>query len=455
MNQSSAISVFDTYMYSPLFSQNEMKHIWSEQYQIDCWLKFEKAIAIVQAKLGIIPMDAADAIQYVCDNLEINWPRLSADTLHVGMPIKPIIDQIAEQENELVKKYLLWGCTTQDLLDSALAMRLRETLILIRAQLVNLGDQLVTSINEYQHTVMVARTNAIDASATTWGLQLSSYLNEIGRHIERLDALYPRAITGMFGGAVGNLASVGEQGIQVRKLLCQELGLTEPIGLNNASQDQNVEVIQFFSLIHGTLCRIANDIEVMSRTPIFEASEGKKGGGSSTMPHKTNPRDCNMLQTLSRMGWMYAAGAPNMLDQQDVRSASMRMLSWNMMPEASLAVSTALQRAEQLIKNLVVNTEKMKENFHASYYFIMSEAVMMALANKIGRQPAYKLMNNLLSKHDKKRSMIDLLLDAPEITNVLTKDEIIQACEPSNYLGCNDQLIQETLLYFKQVSTKK
>ena len=334
-------------------------------------------------------------------------------------------------------------------------MRLRETLILIRAQLVNLGDQLVTSINEYQHTVMVARTNAIDASATTWGLQLSSYLNEIGRHIERLDALYPRAITGMFGGAVGNLASVGEQGIQVRKLLCQELGLTEPIGLNNASQDQNVEVIQFFSLIHGTLCRIANDIEVMSRTPIFEASEGKKGGGSSTMPHKTNPRDCNMLQTLSRMGWMYAAGAPNMLDQQDVRSASMRMLSWNMMPEASLAVSTALQRAEQLIKNLVVNTEKMKENFHASYYFIMSEAVMMALANKIGRQPAYKLMNNLLSKHDKKRSMIDLLLDAPEITNVLTKDEIIQACEPSNYLGCNDQLIQETLLYFKQVSTKK
>ncbi|SUT90893.1 MULTISPECIES: class-II fumarase/aspartase family protein [Actinobacillus] len=451
MNIHSAISVFDTYMYSPLFTQTEMKKIWSEEYQIKCWLQFEKTVAKVQAKLGIIPYEAVPAIQLACDNLIIDWLRLSEETQVVGMPIKPIIDQITDNGDELVKKYLHWGCTTQDLLDSSLAIRLRESLILIRNQLINLGEQLEDSILKHQHTVMVARTNAIDASATTWGLQVSSYLNEICRHIIRLDQLYPRVIVGMYGGAVGNLASVGDLGMEVRNQLCIELGLAVPKGLNNASQDQNVEVIQFFALIHGTLCRIANDIEIMCRTPIYEASEGQKGGGSSTMPHKTNPRDCNMLQTLSRMGWMYASGAPNMLDQQDVRSASMRMLSWNMMPEACLAISTALCRAEQLFKNLIINTDRMRENFNASYYFIMSESVMMTLADKIGRQSAYKLMQKVLSGNNKLQSMMDLLLCNQEINKVLSADEIMSACEPMNYLGCNDQLIQESLVSFNQL----
>jgi len=451
MNTHSSISIFDANMYSPLFTQAEMKKIWSEEYQIECWLQFEKAVAKVQAELGIIPNEAVQAIQIACDSLKIDWLRLSEETQIVGMPIKPIIDQISDNGDELVKKYLHWGCTTQDLLDSTLAIRLRESLILIRNQLIKLGEQLTDNILKHQHTVMVARTNAIDASATTWGLQVSSYLNEICRHIIRLDQLYPRAIVGMYGGAVGNLASVGDLGMEVRNRLCTELGLTVPKGLNNASQDQNVEVVQLFALIHGTLCRIANDIEIMCRTPIYEASEGKKGGGSSTMPHKTNPRDCNMLQTLSRMGWMYASGAPNMLDQQDVRSASMRMLSWNMMPEACLVVSTALCRAEQLFKNLIVNSDRMRENFNSSYYFIMSESVMMTLADKIGRQSAYKLMQKVLSSNNKQQSMITLLLSNSEINKVLSVDEIMSACEPMNYLGCNDQLIQESLASFNQL----
>lgn len=453
MNMNSSVSVFDASLYSPLFTQQEMKKIWSENYQIECWLKFEKAIAKVQAELGIIPLDAVISIETACDSLEIDWQRLIKETQVIGMPIKPIIDQVADNGDDLVKKYLHWGCTTQDLLDSSLSMRLKESLTLIRKQLIALGNQLSNSIVEHQNTVMVARTNAIDASATTWGLQMSSYLNEICRHLSRLEQIYPRAIVGMYGGAVGNLASVGSQGMDVRDKLCAELGLTVPQGLNNASQDQNVEVIQFFALIHGTLCRIANDIELMCRTPIFEAMEGKKGGGSSTMPHKTNPRDCNMLQTLSRMGWMYASGAPNMLDQQDVRSASMRMLSWNLMPEACLAVSTALFRAKELFEHLVINVNRMRENFNASYYFIMSESVMMVLAEKIGRQSAYKLMQQVLRGDNDKKSMIDILLSNKLITDVLSDSEILESCNPSNYLGCNDSLIQETLSSFSRIKS--
>lgn len=452
---SNAISVFDSYMYSPLFTQNDMKKIWSEQHQIECWLHFEKIIAKVQSELEIIPKEAQIAIWQACDSFVPDWKRLSKDTEFVGMPIKPLIDQIADNGGELVKRYLHWGCTTQDLLDTALAMRLKETLLIIQHQLTLLGEQIVEHTEKHKRTVMVARTNAIDASATTWGLQVSSYLNEINRHLKRLYDLFPRAITGMFGGAVGNLASVGRDGMIVRERLCSELGLSEPKGLNNACQDQNVETIQFFALIHGTLGRLANDIELMCRTPIFEVCEGKEGGGSSTMPHKINPRDSNMLQTLSRLGWGYANTALSMLDQQDVRSASMRMLSWQIIPEASMAVSTALSRALRLIKKLNVHPERMRDNFNASYNFIMSEAVMMALAQKIGRQPAYKLIQQVLVHNPHNLTLADLLKNHIEIRQYLTDDEIEQACDPLNYLGCNDELISESVQSFKKLMQQR
>ncbi|MBP9642099.1 MAG: adenylosuccinate lyase family protein, partial [Budvicia sp.] len=325
-------SVFDSELYSSLFTQPEMKQIWSDENLIRCWLEFEVTIARVQAELDIIPAQAAEEIASTCSALNIDWERLAKETRIVGMAIKPLVDQITDAGTPRVKKYLHWGCTTQDLLDTALAMRMKQTLLLLRRQLIELGENLKTMALEHKATVMVARTNSVDASATTWGLQVSSYLSELTRHIHRLDNLYPTATTGLFGGAVGNLASVGHDGIATRNNLMKSLGLSKPIGMMNASQDNIVQVIQFFALVHGTLCRIANDVETMGRPSFAELREGEGGGGSSTMPHKTNPRASNMIQTLSRMGWMYASGATNLLDQQDVRAASMRVLNWSLVP---------------------------------------------------------------------------------------------------------------------------
>ena len=314
----SNISVFDSALYSPLFTQAEMKVVWSDENLIQSWLTFETSIAKVQATLGLIPQQAVIAIEQVCSLQNIDWARLSRDTQVVGMAIKPLIDQLSEQGGETVKKYLHWGCTTQDLLDTSLAMRLKQTLIIVRTQLVALGEQLRDMALVHKRTVMVARTNAMDALPTTWGLHVSGYLQEISRHIIRLDDMYPRVIKGMYGGAVGNLSSIGAVGLEVRKQLFLELRLTEPKGLGNASLDSIAEVIQFFALIHGTLARMANDIETMGRASIAEVREGEAGGGSSTMPHKANPRAANMIQTLSRMGWMYASAATNMIDHHDL-----------------------------------------------------------------------------------------------------------------------------------------
>lgn len=447
----SNISVFDSALYSPLFTQAEMKVVWSDENLIQSWLTFETSIAKVQATLGLIPQHAVIAIEQVCSLQNIDWARLSRDTQVVGMAIKPLIDQLSEQGGETVKKYLHWGGTTQDLLDTSLAMRLKQTLIIVRTQLVALGEQLRDMALVHKCTVMVARTNAMDALPTTWGLHVTGYLQEISRHIIRLDDMYPRVIKGMYGGAVGNLSSIGAVGLEVRKQLFLELGLTEPKGLGNASLDSIAEVIQFFALIHGTLARMANDIETMGRASIAEVREGEAGGGSSTMPHKANPRAANMIQTLSRMGWMYASAAPNLMDQHDVRSASMRVLNWSIVPEASLAVSTALERAERLFANLIVDKKQMASNFAASRYFIMSEAVMMAAASKVGRGESYNKIKSAIAHAPKEGDLASILKQDPNVMTILTSAEIDLACDPTRYLGCNDELISETLDEFAAV----
>ena len=428
-----------------------MKVVWSDENLIQSWLTFETSIAKVQATLGLIPQQAVIAIEQVCSLQNIDWARLSLDTQVVGMAIKPLIDQLSEQGGETVKKYLHWGCTTQDLLDTSLAMRLKQTLIIVRTQLVALGEQLRDMALVHKRTVMVARTNAMDALPTTWGLHVSGYLQEINRHIIRLDDMYPRVIKGMYGGAVGNLSSIGAVGLEVRKQLFLELGLTEPKGLGNASLDSIAEVIQFFALIHGTLARMANDIETMGRASIAEVREGEAGGGSSTMPHKANPRAANMIQTLSRMGWMYASAAPNLMDQHDVRSASMRVLNWSIVPEASLAVSTALERVERLFANLIVDEKQMASNFAASRYFIMSEAVMMAAASKVGRGESYNKIKSAIAHAPKEGDLASILKQDPNVMTILTSAEIDLACDPTRYLGCNDELISETLDEFAAV----
>ncbi len=447
----SNVSVFDSILYSPLFTQDEMKRVWSDENLIRTWLTFEVSIAEVQADLGMIPYSAVASIKHVCDVKNIDWVRLAEDTQTVGMAIKPLVDQLADQGDDDVKKYLHWGCTTQDLLDTSLAMRVKQTLDIIREQLVALGNQLKLMALTHKQTVMVARTNAMDALPTTWGLQVSSYLQEITRHLSRLDELYPRATTGMFGGAVGNLSSIGIQGLELRKRLFVKLQLTEPTGLGNASLDNIAEVIQFFALIHGSLCRIANDTEVMGRASIGELREGETGGGSSTMPHKANPRAANMIQTLSRMGWMYAAGAPNLMDQQDVRSASMRVLNWSLVPEASLALSTSLERAERLITHLVVNESKMLDNFSASRNFIMSEAVMMKVAEKAGRGDGYNKVKAAINNASEHEDLAQLLKQDAGVSAILSEAEIDEACDPRQYLGCNDALIDETVKQYLKV----
>lgn len=441
------LTVFDSQLYSSLFTQKDMRKIWSETAMFQSWLDFEIALAETQAELGIIPQRAAEKIAFFARLGNIDYQALKAPTEKTGMPIKPLLDQIIEKsQDQDVKDYLHWGSTTQDVLDTGQALRVKKALKLTEKQLIELLKKCRNMAGAHQATIMVARTNAQDALPTTWGLQICGYAMEISRHLDRLKALKNRACMGMFGGAVGNLSSLGAQGLKVRDGLMKKLDLKQPIGLFNGSQDHIVELVQFMALLHGSLQRIANDVELMGRTPIGELQEGCGKNSSSTMPGKSNPRISNLIQTLARLGFMYATGATNLMDQTDVRSASMRMVSWSILPEAFSCVSSSLDHASELIDNLIIFPQRMRQNFSASQNSVMSEAVMMMLAQKIGRSSAYNLVSQI-TKGAKERKDLQTLLLESEIMQYLSITEVKEALDPKNYLGCCKKMVEETIIH--------
>ena len=437
---------FDSRLLAPLYGTDAMRACWSDEAIVQSWLDVEIALARAQAELDVIPAEAAAAIEAAARLEHLDWDALATATKRVGMPIKPLLDQIGAYGGDLVRRTLHWGATTQDVLDTGQALRIAASIAILDRELRGLLSQLVDLADAHRGTVMVARTNAQDALPTTFGLHASGWATELCRHVQRLAALRERACFGMYGGAVGTLASAGPDALAVRDRMLAHLGLTVPPGAWNASQDGVAELLLWSGLVHGTLGRLANDVETMGRTATSELREGEGGGGSSTMPHKSNPRACNAIQGFTRTGTQLAGGAFALMDQRDVRAASMRAISWTVVPEAMLTLSASLARARGLVGHLIVDPGRMRASFAHSRGFVMSEAVMMRLADAIGREPAYTLVKEALARYDDGRAdLADVLLQSEAIRAHLTADEVRAACRPETYLGHADALLDEAL----------
>ncbi len=432
-------------LYSQLYGADSMRAIWSDENLVRTWLAVERAIARALDEQGLFEEGALEAIEEAARVEHVDLERMRHRTREVGMPIKPLVEAVTAAGGPLVGKYFHWGATTQDILDSSQALRLKQSFALLRTQVVALLEPLVRTADRHRRTAMVARTNSQDASVTSWGLQVAGVIAELLRHLDRLDAVEPRATVGMYGGAVGTLASFPEHGVAIRNRVLALLELPAPLGAWNGSQDGIAEVVQLASLIQGTLLRLANDVEMLGRTATQELRRRTKEGASSTMPHKTNPRDANMVQTLFELGATYAAQAVRMMDQVDVRAVSMRMLSWTLVPESLCVSSAALERALSMVDNLEVDVERMRSNVAQSRGFVMSEAVMFALAKKVGRDEAYRAVKDALAQDDGSSTMVEILARSDAISTHLTREELDSAATPESYLGATDDLIDEVL----------
>ena len=437
-------SVFDSEIYRDLFTTPEMQAVFSDARLISYWLRFEVELAAVQATLGVIPVEAAQAIAKAAQPDNINIAKLRAGTNKVGRAIEPLLVQITAAGDQSVKQFLHWGGTTQDVMDTATVLQMRDGLAIIRRDLRKLVLVLADKASQYRDTPIVARSNGQDAIPTTFGMLLASYMVELRRHMDRLDAATERVLVGQYGSAVGTLSSAGPDGLKVRAALMQKLGLHEPDLSWNASRDNYAEVIQILALVHGTMNRIAIDINLWSRTADNAVNEGE-GGVSSTMPQKRNPRASEFMGGIAYLAKMRAAGALSMLDQSETRQGAPWISEWSTIPEMFMLTAATLDRANALFANLIVRPEVMLERFNDSKGFVMAEAVMMDIAPKIGREPAYDLIKEAIKGTPPGTPFKEVIQKSPRLLELVGAANVDRVLDPRNYLGAAPAMVDAAI----------
>lgn len=425
----------------------EMFRVYSDANLFQTWLETEAALARAEASLGLIPASSSAAISSISlDKLDME--AMKAEYERVGFPILPFVHQLQKLCDPESAKYIHWGATTQDIIDTGLVLQMRDGLRLIEADLADIIHALATLCETHRNTVMAGRTFQQHAAPITFGYKAAVWLDELLRHRDRLPDLKKRALVVQFGGAVGTLSTLGKDGLKVLKELARELDLEEPAISWHTARDGWAELIHWIAMLGATLGKIATEVSTLMRSEVDELREpyvaGK--GGSSTMPQKRNPTACPVIiAAANRLRDLVPSQLTAMIQMHE-RDVATQPLEWMVIPEAFLVLSGSLKHAKPMLANLYVNTERMKENLNSGGGFLMAEAVMMGLAPKIGRGQAHELVKKA-SNHalDQGKTLREGLIETPEVMEHLSEAELDTLLDPLNYTGVASEMIDRVL----------
>ena len=289
-------TLIDSRFLGSLFSTPEMKNVFSDSSTLARYTETEVALALAEGKLGLIPTDAAKTIAERAPKIALDMDRLERETHNVGYPILPLVHQLAEGLGD-AGKFLHWGATTQDIMDTALVLQIRAGLDLVEADLRGVAAQLRRLSAEYRDTPMAGRTHLQHALPVTFGLKTAIWLGMVERNLERLQQLRPRVLVGQFAGAGGTLASLGTRGLDVQVAMMAELKLGVPETTWHTARDGLAETAQWLGLVTTSLAKMALDVSLMMANEFGEVFEPfvQGRGASSTMPQKRNPISCEVM----------------------------------------------------------------------------------------------------------------------------------------------------------------
>jgi 3-carboxy-cis,cis-muconate cycloisomerase len=442
-------TVIDSDVYRDIFSTSAMRDVWSDRSRVQYYLDFEKALAITQAYLGVIPREAAEEISLHCNVDEIDFAKLKTATEHIGYPVLPVVQQLTTLCKDDLGQWCHWGATTQDITDTATVLQIRSAFELIELEMKAVSESLSRLARDHRNTPMIGRSNLQQAVPLTFGYKAAVWLAGVDRHIQRLDQLRRRVLLGEFGGAVGTLASLGEQGLPVQQGVMERLGLIPPLISWHTVRDTIAEVGCFLGILCGLLDKIASDVKVMMMTELNEVQEPAGGGGrgaSSTMPQKRNPISCAYITACSSVVRQHTASLLSAMNADFERATGTWEIEWLVLPEMFCLSAGALAQAKYLLSGLVVHPENMKKNLQLTDGLINTEAIMMALGPKMGRGKAHdRLAAISIAVSQGKGRLIDLLSNDPEIVQILDRSAIERLMEPTNYLGNSGAMVDRVL----------
>jgi 3-carboxy-cis,cis-muconate cycloisomerase len=440
-----------------LFSTPRMAELWSDETLVREMLAFQAALARAEAEAGVIPHEAAAAIAAACQVEGFDLPALYREAALAGTPAIPLVRMLTERVGGEARRYVHWGATSQDAMDTALALRLREGLALLTAQMREVAAACASLAERYRHTPMAGRTLLQQAAPITFGLKAARWLALTVRQARRLDALRERVAVVQLGGAVGTLAALGPSGIAVMERLAGELGLGAPDLPWHAERDRVAEVAAALGVVAGAMGKIAGDVVLLAQTEVGEVREapvpGK--GGSSAMPQKRNPVDATMALAASRLAIGLVPVALGAMLQEHERATGGWQAEWAALPALFRATSGAVARVHGAVSGLEVDAEQMAANLARGGGLIMAEALTMALAPQLGREAAYALVRATCARAVE--SGVDLHTAAQgdeRIRAVLPADVLARALDPAAYLGSSDAWIDRALADFRALQTE-
>jgi 3-carboxy-cis,cis-muconate cycloisomerase len=440
-------TVFDSILFRDAFSTPEMRDVFSDLSLIKFYAEVEIALAKAEALCGVIPRAAADEIAARTDVAALDFEELRRETDIVGYPILPLVRQMAKQCGE-AGRYVHWGATTQDIMDSAVVLQIRKALVIVERDIDALREILGRLSKRYRDTPMAGRTHLQQALPITFGYKTAIWLAMFDRHAERLKQLKPRVLVGQFAGAAGTLASLGGKGLEVQKALCDELGLGVPIATWHVARDGFAEVVNFLALVAGTLGKVALDIMMMASTEFAEVYEPfvKGRGASSTMPQKRNPISSELMLASAKAVRQHAGLMLDAMVQDFERATGPWHAEWMAIPESFVLTAGSLHQAKFVLDGLIVDEKRMAENLDISRGLIVAEAVMMGLAPELGRQQAHDVVYDACRlASEKGLALADALSADARVSSRIDRATIERLTSPRNYLGLAPAMVDAVL----------
>ena len=424
-----------------LFASESMQRIFSDGNTIQSMLEFESALARALATEEVIPQSAADIIASACRADQIDAAALSKAVSSAGNLAIPMVKQltaVVARINVDAARYVHWGATSQDVIDTGRVLQLREAIDLITSELSELADVLAACARQHRTTIMMGRTWMQHAQPTTLGLKIAGWLDALMRHQDRLQTLRKRLCVLQFGGATGTLASLGDRGLIVATALAEGLSLDLPALPWHTHRDRIAEMATTLGLLTGTLGKIARDIALHAQTEIAELAEPLAAGrgGSSTMPHKRNPVACSaVLACITRVPALVSTMLASMVQEQE-RALGSWQAEWETLPEIAMLTSAALNHLRELMSGLSVDTARMRANIDITQGLVMAEAVSLALASQIGRAAAHELVEEACRKAvEGGRSLRDILQSDLRMPVEFSAAKLDALFDPERYTG--------------------
>jgi 3-carboxy-cis,cis-muconate cycloisomerase len=439
-----------------LFSTSEMADVFSLEAHVRGMLAFEAALARAEARAEIIPQEAANIITNSCRENVFDIAVLYREAEASGTPVIPLVRMLTAQMGDDAKKYVHWGATSQDTIDTALMLQMRDGIDLLVSGLLDMCEVCEKLAEQYRDTLMAGRTLMQQAVPITFGLKAARWLAMAVRQVYALREHRERSLVVQLGGAAGTLASLGDKGIQVVDLLADELGLHTPDLPWHSERDRIAEIAGTLGVIAGSMAKIGSDVAHLAQTEIGEASEGAMPGkgGSSAMPQKHNPVDAAFAIAAARLAIGEVSVILSAMTQEHERAVGGWQAEWVALPNLFRYTSGAVEHVREMISGLRVDAERMGANVELTRGLIMAESLTMTLASQVGRPEAQRIVKALCERAVRLGVHLrEVVLEDADMKAILSVEKIESAFDPGAYLGSTNVFIDQALSAYREVKS--